>query len=42
VFGYALSPGTPHHAGLKMAFVVENGKSPEESVLPPPENLPPC
>ncbi|KAJ9702898.1 hypothetical protein PVL29_004575 [Vitis rotundifolia] len=28
--------------GLKMAFVVENGKSPEESVLPPPEDLPPC
>ncbi|CAK7343072.1 unnamed protein product [Dovyalis caffra] len=28
--------------GLKMAFVVENGKSPEESILPPPEDLPPC
>ncbi|WJZ85518.1 hypothetical protein VitviT2T_005046 [Vitis vinifera] len=28
--------------GPKMAFVVENGKSPEESVLPPPEDLPPC
>ncbi|KAK8621095.1 hypothetical protein V6N13_067537 [Hibiscus sabdariffa] len=28
--------------GLKMAFVVENGKSPEESILPPPKDLPPC
>ncbi|KAJ6922927.1 laccase-4-like protein [Populus alba x Populus x berolinensis] len=28
--------------GLKMAFVVKNGKSPEESILPTPENLPPC
>ncbi|XP_043703596.1 laccase-11-like [Telopea speciosissima] len=28
--------------GLKMAFVVDNGKSPEESVLPPPNDLPPC
>ncbi|KAH7866927.1 hypothetical protein Vadar_026839 [Vaccinium darrowii] len=28
--------------GLKMAFVVENGKSAEESVLPPPKDLPPC
>ncbi|KAL8152814.1 hypothetical protein V2J09_010574 [Rumex salicifolius] len=28
--------------GLKMAFVVENGKSPEESILPPPADLPPC
>ncbi|PSR92839.1 Laccase-11 like [Actinidia chinensis var. chinensis] len=28
--------------GLKMAFVVENGKSAEESVLPPPQDLPPC
>ncbi|KAL5807785.1 hypothetical protein ACOSQ3_028476 [Xanthoceras sorbifolium] len=27
---------------LKMAFSVENGKSPEQSVLPPPEDLPPC
>lgn len=28
--------------GLKMAFVVENGKSAEESILPPPPDLPPC
>ncbi|XVF55472.1 hypothetical protein PTKIN_Ptkin06aG0038800 [Pterospermum kingtungense] len=28
--------------GLKMAFVVENGKSPEESIIPPPKDLPPC
>ncbi|KAJ9695532.1 hypothetical protein PVL29_010824 [Vitis rotundifolia] len=28
--------------GLKMAFVVENGESPEESILPPPKDLPPC
>ncbi|KAI8015874.1 Laccase-11 [Camellia lanceoleosa] len=28
--------------GLKMAFVVKNGKSAEESVLPPPKDLPPC
>ncbi|KAL5546163.1 hypothetical protein UlMin_005850 [Ulmus minor] len=28
--------------GLKMAFVVENGKSPNESVLPPPKDLPRC
>ncbi|KGN48155.1 laccase-11 [Cucumis sativus] len=28
--------------GLKMAFVVENGKSAEESILPPPADLPPC
>ncbi|TXG58501.1 hypothetical protein EZV62_016330 [Acer yangbiense] len=28
--------------GLNMAFVVENGKSTEESVLPPLKDLPPC
>ncbi|PKA66575.1 Laccase-11 [Apostasia shenzhenica] len=28
--------------GLKMAFVVENGKSDEQSVLPPPQDLPRC
>ncbi|XP_047334272.1 laccase-11-like [Impatiens glandulifera] len=28
--------------GLKMAFVVENGKSIEQSVLPPPADLPTC
>ncbi|XVE61704.1 hypothetical protein DITRI_Ditri06bG0061200 [Diplodiscus trichospermus] len=28
--------------GLKMAFVVENGKSQEESIIPPPKDLPPC
>ncbi|CAL1352781.1 unnamed protein product [Linum trigynum] len=28
--------------GLKMAFVVEDGKSPEQKVLPPPSDLPPC
>ncbi|KAE8676476.1 Laccase-10 [Hibiscus syriacus] len=28
--------------GLKMAFVVENGKSPEESIIPPPKDLLPC
>ncbi|EOY07841.1 Laccase 11 [Theobroma cacao] len=27
--------------GLKMAFVVENGKSPEESIIPPPKDLAP-
>ncbi|KAF9591462.1 hypothetical protein IFM89_004160 [Coptis chinensis] len=28
--------------GLKMAFVVDNGKGPNESVLPPPSDLPTC
>ncbi|KAL8149887.1 hypothetical protein AgCh_006776 [Apium graveolens] len=28
--------------GMSMAFVVENGKSAEESILPPPKDLPPC
>ncbi|KAI9153474.1 hypothetical protein LWI28_011880 [Acer negundo] len=28
--------------GLNMAFVVENGKLTEESVLPQPKDLPPC
>ncbi|MQL97142.1 hypothetical protein Taro_029821 [Colocasia esculenta] len=28
--------------GLKMAFVVENGNGPDQSVLPPPSDLPPC
>ncbi|KAJ4772261.1 Laccase [Rhynchospora pubera] len=28
--------------GLKMAFIVENGKGPEESILPPPKDLPKC
>lgn len=28
--------------GLKMAFVVENGNGPEQSVLPPPPDLPAC
>ncbi|XP_058092072.1 laccase-11-like [Magnolia sinica] len=28
--------------GLKMAFVVEDGKGPNQSVLPPPKDLPPC
>ncbi|KDP29119.1 hypothetical protein JCGZ_16508 [Jatropha curcas] len=28
--------------GLKMAFVVENGKLPDQSILPPPKDLPPC
>ncbi|XP_042510288.1 laccase-11-like [Macadamia integrifolia] len=28
--------------GLKMAFVVDNGKSAEESILPPPNDLPSC
>ncbi|KAG0485599.1 hypothetical protein HPP92_009678 [Vanilla planifolia] len=28
--------------GLKMAFVVEDGDGPEESILPPPKGLPPC
>ncbi|XP_020098212.1 laccase-2 [Ananas comosus] len=28
--------------GLKMAFVVEDGNGPEESILTPPKNLPPC
>ncbi|KAL0533598.1 hypothetical protein IC582_027637 [Cucumis melo] len=28
--------------GLKMAFVVDNGRGPEESLLPPPSDLPKC
>lgn len=28
--------------GLKMAFVVKNGKGPNESILPPPTDLPRC
>ncbi|KAJ6750707.1 hypothetical protein OIU85_001265 [Salix viminalis] len=28
--------------GLKMAFVVDNGEGPNESVLPPPPDLPKC
>ncbi|KAG4201855.1 hypothetical protein ERO13_A05G303700v2 [Gossypium hirsutum] len=28
--------------GLKMAFLVENGKGPNESVVPPPRDLPQC
>ncbi|OVA06469.1 Multicopper oxidase [Macleaya cordata] len=28
--------------GLKMAFVVDNGKGPNESLLPPPKDLPTC
>ncbi|XP_012087905.1 laccase-4 [Jatropha curcas] len=28
--------------GLKMAFLVENGKGPNESLLPPPSDLPKC
>ncbi|KAJ0965917.1 hypothetical protein J5N97_027055 [Dioscorea zingiberensis] len=28
--------------GLKMAFVVDNGDGPEQSVLPPPKDLPLC
>ncbi|GAB2288429.1 Laccase-22 [Dionaea muscipula] len=28
--------------GLKMAFVVDNGKGPKESLLPPPIDLPKC
>ncbi|PIA59286.1 hypothetical protein AQUCO_00400288v1 [Aquilegia coerulea] len=28
--------------GLKMAFVVDNGKGPNESLLPPPRDLPTC
>ncbi|KAG6508119.1 laccase-11-like [Zingiber officinale] len=28
--------------GLKMAFLVEDGDGPDESVLPPPTDLPPC
>ncbi|GFP93856.1 laccase-4 [Phtheirospermum japonicum] len=28
--------------GLKMAFLVDNGKGPNESVLPPPADLPKC
>ncbi|KAJ0954848.1 putative laccase [Helianthus annuus] len=28
--------------GLKMAFVVDNGKGPKESILPPPSDLPKC
>ncbi|GFP86307.1 laccase-22 [Phtheirospermum japonicum] len=28
--------------GLKMAFLVENGKGPNESILPPPNDLPKC
>ncbi|XVE99704.1 hypothetical protein REPUB_Repub03eG0223400 [Reevesia pubescens] len=28
--------------GLKMAFLVENGEGPNESILPPPSDLPQC
>ncbi|KAL0452769.1 UNVERIFIED_CONTAM: Laccase-22 [Sesamum latifolium] len=28
--------------GLKMAFLVENGKGPNQSILPPPNDLPKC
>ncbi|KAJ8749735.1 hypothetical protein K2173_012286 [Erythroxylum novogranatense] len=28
--------------GLKMAFIVDNGKGPNESLLPPPPDLPKC
>ncbi|KAH6777834.1 Laccase/Diphenol oxidase family protein [Perilla frutescens var. frutescens] len=28
--------------GLKMAFLVENGKGPNQSILPPPKDLPKC
>ncbi|KAE8696199.1 Laccase-22 [Hibiscus syriacus] len=28
--------------GLKMAFVVEDGKGADQSILPPPNGLPPC
>lgn len=28
--------------GLKMAFLVENGKGPNESILPPPNDFPKC
>ncbi|XP_017985149.1 PREDICTED: laccase-22 [Theobroma cacao] len=28
--------------GLKMAFLVENGKGPNESLIPPPSDLPQC
>ncbi|KAL2250425.1 UNVERIFIED_CONTAM: Laccase-10 [Sesamum indicum] len=28
--------------GLKMAFLVENGNGPNESILPPPKDLPKC
>ncbi|KAL3518092.1 hypothetical protein ACH5RR_020681 [Cinchona calisaya] len=28
--------------GLKMAFVVDNGKGPDETLLPPPSDLPKC
>ncbi|XP_022742736.1 laccase-22-like isoform X2 [Durio zibethinus] len=28
--------------GLKMAFLVDNGKDPNESILPPPSDLPQC
>ncbi|BAH95468.1 Os11g0708100, partial [Oryza sativa Japonica Group] len=28
--------------GLKMAFVVDNGKRPSETLIPPPKDLPQC
>lgn len=28
--------------GLKMAFLIENGKGPNESIVPPPKDLPKC
>lgn len=28
--------------GLKMAFVVDDGEGPDQSVLPPPSDLPKC
>ena len=28
--------------GLKMAFLVDNGNGPNESLVPPPKDLPKC
>jgi hypothetical protein len=28
--------------GLKMAFLVDNGKGPKQSLIPPPKDLPKC
>lgn len=28
--------------GLKMAFLVDNGQGPKQSLIPPPKDLPKC
>ncbi|KAF2290746.1 hypothetical protein GH714_015291 [Hevea brasiliensis] len=33
---------TPHWLGTEKAFVVEDGPGPDQSILPPPKDLPAC